>query len=306
MKLFKLNPSGVFSEIAEAQIAKERTLQQITDKNLSLIFGLEFVCSEFTVGDFRIDTLAFDPETRSFVIIEYKRSESRSVIDQGYAYLGKMLDRKADFVLEYNSIKKKAFQLKDIDWGQSRVLFVSTAFNTYQIGSLIFNDLPISLWEVKSYKDGLWSYRKIDHSGSGASIKTLANKDPEMNKVYRQVMVYSEADHLQKGSDETREIYENMRDAILQRWKLTIEPKKLYIAFKDKTNVVDIEIQKKQLKLILNVPKGKLNDNMGITEDIAGKGKWGNGDYQVIMQDDSNMAYVLSLIEQSYKYGKGR
>ncbi|MDD3536120.1 MAG: hypothetical protein PHC50_08260 [Candidatus Cloacimonetes bacterium] len=29
MKLFKLNPSGVFSEIAEAQIAKERTLQQI-------------------------------------------------------------------------------------------------------------------------------------------------------------------------------------------------------------------------------------------------------------------------------------
>lgn len=299
MRLFKLNQDNTLAQINEAKFGKEKILQTITEKNLSLIFGLEFVCTEFPVGDYRLDTLAFDPETQSFVIIEYKRSENRSVIDQGYTYLGKMLDRKADFVLQYNNLKHKSYQIKDIDWAQSRILFVSTSFNNYQVGSLIFNDLPISLWEVKSYKDGHISYRRIDHSSSGASIKKLAPTDSIITKVVKEVVVYSEQDHLQKANEDIKELYEVLRDTIQQRWNLNIEPKKLYIAFKKSTNVVDIEIQKAQLKLSINVPKGKLIDNLGIAQDVFGKGKWGNGDYQVIMRDDSNLSNIISLIEQS-------
>ena len=58
--------------------------------------------SEFTLHNFRIDTLAFDEESKSFVIIEYKKDKSFSVVDQGYAYLSLMLNNKADFILEYN------------------------------------------------------------------------------------------------------------------------------------------------------------------------------------------------------------
>jgi len=301
MRLFKLNQDNTLAQVNDAKFGKEKTLQAITEKNLSMIFGLELVCSEFSVGDYRLDTLAFDPETRSFVIIEYKRSENRSVIDQGYTYLGKMLDRKADFVLQYNNLKHKSYQIKDIDWAQSRILFVSTSFNNYQVGSLIFNDLPISLWEVKSYKDGHISYRRIDHSSSGASIKKLAPTDSIITKVVKEVVVYTEQDHLQKANEEIQELYEILRDAIQQRWSLNIEPKKLYIAFKKNTNVVDIEIQKAQIKLTLNVPKGKLIDNLGTAFDVSDKGKWGNGDYQVVMRDDSNLSYIISLIEQSVK-----
>jgi hypothetical protein len=50
----------------------------------------------------RIDTLAFDPESRAFIIIEYKRDRNFSVIDQGMAYLNLMLNNKTDFILEYN------------------------------------------------------------------------------------------------------------------------------------------------------------------------------------------------------------
>ena len=66
------------------------------------MFGYEFVKSELQLGNLRIDTLAFDNENRSFVIIEYKIDQSFSVIDQGYAYLGLLLNNKADFILEYN------------------------------------------------------------------------------------------------------------------------------------------------------------------------------------------------------------
>lgn len=305
MRLFKLARNETLSEVKETRIAKEKTLQTVTENNLGLIFGLELVCSEFTVDNYRLDTLAYDPETNSFVIIEYKRCENRSVIDQGYAYLGKMLDRKAEFVLKFGTIKKKMFVAEDIDWAQSRVYFVSTAFNSHQMGALIFNDLPISLWEVKSYQDGFISYHRIDNTsigtGSSASIKKLARKDPTIKKVTKQVFVYTEQYHTLKANDEIQDLYETLKDAIQQMWSLNIEPKKLYIAFKKKTNVVDIVIQKAQLKLSLNVPQGKLIDSLNIAQDVSDKGKWGNGDYQVVMRDDSSLSSVLSLIEQSVK-----
>ncbi|MDD2230080.1 MAG: DUF5655 domain-containing protein [Candidatus Cloacimonetes bacterium] len=301
MRLFKLNQNNILSQVIETKIAKEKTLQTITEKNLGLIFGLELVCSEFAVGNYRLDSLAFDHETKSFVIIEYKRCENRSVIDQGYAYLGKMLDRKADFVLQYNNLKHKSYQINDIDWAQSRIYFVSTAFNNYQIGSLIFNDLPISLWEIRFYHDNHISYRRIDYGRSGTSIKKLSPIDTKISKLTKEIVVYTEADHLNKANEDIASLYETLRDEIIGKWNLNIEPKKLYVAFKRNTNIVDIEIQRSKLKLTLNVTKGQLIDNLGLSEDVSGKGKWGNGDYQIAMRDETNISYILSLIEQSIK-----
>ena len=51
----------------------EKDIQNITEQNLRNIFGLDFVKSEFQLNDLRMDTLAFDDETKSFVIIEYKK-----------------------------------------------------------------------------------------------------------------------------------------------------------------------------------------------------------------------------------------
>ena len=40
------------------------------------VFNLKFVASEFQLDNLRIDTLAFNEETNSFVIIEYKKSKN--------------------------------------------------------------------------------------------------------------------------------------------------------------------------------------------------------------------------------------
>jgi len=78
------------------------------------------VKSEFALNNFRINTLTFDKEAKALVIIEYKRDKNFSVIDQDYAYLPLMLDYKANFILEFN----KKLKQNDVDWSQSRVLFV--------------------------------------------------------------------------------------------------------------------------------------------------------------------------------------
>ena len=106
----------------------EKDIQKITEQNIGAIFGLDFVKSEFQLNDLRMDTLAFDRETRSFVVLEYKKSSNFSVIDQGYAYLALLLNNKADFILEYNESKDDFLGKKDVDWSQSRVIFVSPQF----------------------------------------------------------------------------------------------------------------------------------------------------------------------------------
>ena len=51
----------------------EKVIQNLVEKNLNSIFaGLEFVETEFQIDDLRPDTIAFDTEKKSFVIIEYK------------------------------------------------------------------------------------------------------------------------------------------------------------------------------------------------------------------------------------------
>lgn len=130
MALFKIENNDNLEQIKELPFKLEKEIQDLTEKNIKTIFGLEFVRSEFGLNNFRIDTLAFDKDSASFVIIEYKRDKNFSVIDQGYAYLSLMLNNKADFILEYNENNKDTLKRDDIDWSQSRVLFISPSFTT--------------------------------------------------------------------------------------------------------------------------------------------------------------------------------
>ncbi|MCF7906601.1 hypothetical protein K9L04_01550 [Patescibacteria group bacterium] len=67
--------------IKEKKISLEKEIQTLTENNMNEIFGLDFISSEFALNNLRIDSLAFDNETNSFVIVEYKRDRSFSVID---------------------------------------------------------------------------------------------------------------------------------------------------------------------------------------------------------------------------------
>ena len=80
----------------------EKDIQSIVENNTEILFNVEFVSTEFSIGNYRLDSLCFDHETNSFVIIEYKKGSSYSVIDQGYSYLSIML--KTRLLLETNCI----------------------------------------------------------------------------------------------------------------------------------------------------------------------------------------------------------
>jgi len=83
--------------------------------------------------------------------------------------------------------------------------------------------------------------------------------------------------------------------------EIEVKPKKLYLAFVSGSNVVDIVIQKKAFKIWLNMQKGELDDPKNIMRDVSSTGHWGNGDYELMINSDENLEYILSLVKQSLK-----
>lgn len=304
MSLFRQDKNSNLNLIREDYFKLEKDIQDLIEQNLQKIFGLEFVQSELALNNFRIDTLAFDQESNSFVIIEYKRDKNFSVIDQGFAYLSLLLNNKADFILEYNELRDTSLKRDDVDWSQSRVLFVSTSYTNHQIASINFKDLPIELWEIKKYENGIISFNQIKADNAQESVKKITEQDETLERVRREIKVYTEEEHLELGSESIIELYEKLKSAILNLGDIELKPKKLYLAFVAGGNVVDIVIQRKALKCFLNLDRGNLDDPKKIARDVYKIGHWGNGDYEITLSNDENLEYIMSLIKQSYNTNK--
>lgn len=78
------------------------------------------------------------------------------------------------------------------------------------------------------------------------------------------------------------------------------EYKKLYIAYKNTTNFVDIEPQKKRLRLNLNMDFDEIKDPENRCKDVTDLGTWGNGNVEFGVFEHRDIEYAMFLIEQSY------
>jgi predicted transport protein len=289
--------------IKEQTIKLEKNIQKLSEDNINMIFGLSFVSTEFQLQRFRIDTLAFDDETKSFVIIEYKRDRSFSVVDQGYSYLALMLNNKADFILEYNEKKESNLKKKDVDWTQSRVIFVANSFTKYQRNAINFKDLPIELWEVKKFNNNTILFNQLKSTDSRESIKTIT-KNKTIENVSKEIKKYSIDDHFNKGWENSKDLFDLVREKIINiDSRIEEKTNKYYIGYKiGAYNLCTIHIYKSKLTIsLIRVEKENLNDpeNKIVTVPWKERG-WGK-ECQYIIEDLNDIDYALFLIKQVYE-----
>jgi predicted transport protein len=289
--------------VKEIDFKLEKEMQILVETNLDILFKLSFLATEFPIESYRFDTVAFNYETNSFVIIEYKRGRNESLVDQGYAYLYTLLNRKADFVLLFNESTKATRSLKDFDWSQARIIFVSPQFTNYQKNATEFSNMPFELYEIKQYSNGVVSVDEINQNKTTKLGSTPIDQviDTTLQKVVKEIIVYTEDDILKKGSEKTAELYSALKQRILELGDIKVDPKKLYIAFKGKTNICDIVVLKKEIKVFLNLKVGQLKDPNGFAKTVEKIGHWGNGDYQVSISDEDSFDYLMILIRQSFR-----
>ena len=287
--------------IKQIDFKLERSLQNLVEKNLDVLFNLDFLASEFVLKNFRYDSVAYDKDNNSFVIIEYKRGKNESLVDQGYAYLNTALDRKSDLVLLYNKINNQNMQVTDFDWSALRVFFISPKFTTYQKTATGYQKMPFRLFEINKFKNNIILVNEINNEKIIDNPIVTSSNSP-IGKVSKEIKVYSEEDHCVGLSQSLIDLYYSLRERILALGNIDIKPTKLYIAFKvGNTNITDIEMFKSYLKVFINVKKGQLDDILHKAKDISNVGHHGNGNYCFNLKNDDDLEYLLSLIKQSYR-----
>jgi predicted transport protein len=303
MKLFSKKDDKL-SSLTSKPFKLEKEIQTLVENNLELLFNLQFVRTEFSIKKFRFDTLCYDKESKSFVVIEYKFGRNSSVIDQGYTYMSILLNNKSDFILEYNESCGGTLKRNDVDWSQSRVIFISTNYTEYQKHSVNFKDVPFELWEIKQYENNMLGMvqHKNDSEENISKISTSTNNI--VSKVSKEVKVYDEKFHLYSKTKPEWVVnqYYKLKDRILNLGDdIEIKPTGQYMSFRRKSPFVDIIIYRKGLYIVINMKDGTLNDSNNITKTYDGKGHWGNGDYYVLIEKNTDLDYVMFLINQSYK-----
>lgn len=299
MNIYNIKNSEL-TRIKEKPFTLEREIQNLFESHLEQIMGLKLVRSEFSIKDKRIDTLAYDEDSKAFIIIEYKRDRNSSVVDQGFTYLALMLENKADFILEHQEKFKSNLRVNDVDWSQVRVIFVSQSFTDNQKQATNFKDIAIELYEIKRFANDTVLISEIKKSKSATSIKPLTEQTPELKTLAKEIKIYSEEEHQANTTESISELYETFRDAILALdSNIEIKPQKHYIAFKKQKNIACLELMKSKIKIYIGVSSGTLDDAKGLSKDISNIGHLGTGDYLVEVNDTSNIEYIMSLIKQA-------
>ena len=312
MDLYKIK-KDTLEPIERESFNLEKNIQSLVENNIETLFNLEFISTEFSVGDFRLDSLCFDNETNSFVVIEYKRGSSYSVIDQGYSYMSIMLNNKSDFILEYIEKTGKSLKKSEVDFSQSRILFISQSFNSYQKNSVNFKDVPFELWEIKKFSNNTISLNQHLSSSKESIQKIEGNKNSVIKNVGKEVKVYDESDLLKKSNEKTLGFWEELQNRFNQLDDTSYVTRKHYIK-KKKNSVTVTYVHFYKTKLLLhvvrgNVYKGKKSKGFFSFDDSKKISKSGDHNfkngvvrkyYELVIDKIDDIDYVMVLLKQKY------
>ncbi|PDX00127.1 hypothetical protein BB399_06625 [Helicobacter pylori] len=143
-------------------------------------------------------------------------------------------------------------------------------------------------WALK-----IWTYPILE-------AETLEKYKPKKEKKAYDLSSYKFGSH----SRELFDILSKEIKALDER--ITESFMKAYIAYKFKTNFVDIVVQTKDLKLYLNMKFHELQDEKNLAKDRTNKKNHnGNGDVEVKLETKESIPYCLGLIKQALEKQMG-
>jgi predicted transport protein len=296
MPLFKLQ-NNIVSKIEKRSVV-ERDIQRLMEENLLEILGIHFLDTEFVTNGGRIDTIGID-QNGSPVIIEYKRTQNDSVINQATWYLEWLLDHKEKL--------EKLVQAKnvsvEVDWSSPRVICVAESYNKFDLGLVKFLPFAIELLKYRLYDDLLSIDAENFQKGFKLSgSKKLVSEDDD-KPVREYGKEYTVNDLFREGWKESRELYEQLREKIFEL-DSNIEEKfnKLYIVYKLENIFCEIVPQAKGLWIHIGMPLDKIQKNQLEVEDVSNRGHWANGERKFRLEKPGEIEMALDYIKQSYEY----
>lgn len=282
-------------EIGEEGFGDEKSIQTLIGENLGVIFpNHELVKHEFMLENKKIDTVAFNMKAKSFVLIEYKKSKVRGVLEQAISYLRLLDKRRADFLQLYRESCGKSFDTKDIAWDKNKAIIISPSFTEHQLSMAKESKEPIELYQISKYKNGILTFGRIAH-------QEQITREPTSGREI------DEARHLEGVSDKTRNVYNRLKSKLTEDMPdLKIVPMKIVIKMLNKYNMIICSIEVLQNSLNLSYAIDQLSiehDDQSFVKDMVKPkriGSHGSGDYMSKIKSEEDVMRAVRYVRQVY------
>lgn len=306
MPLFHI-ANGTLSTVEQTNFSVEKVLQNLIERNLSVVFNCRYVASEFPTGAQhagRIDTLGLS-EDNNPVIIEYKKVESSELINQSLFYLAWIHDHRGDFEI---AAQKSLGKSVVVDWSDVRVVCIAPNYRKYDLHAVQVMGANIELWTYRLFKNSTVYLEEVFHRAYASATTPIDGKNPVMVTAWKKAAItratgtYTFDQHLDGKPDKVRNLALAIQEFIVGLDPAIEEsPKKLYVAYRISQNIACMELQKHRVILYLKLDPKAVEGPPGISRDVSNIGHYGTGDMEVLIRDDADFEAARPFIEMAYQ-----
>lgn len=299
IKLFQI-ANHTATEIHGTTSPLEKALQVFIEANLESLLGIRFLATEYSTGKThggRIDTLGID-ENQCPVIVEYKRTSSENVINQGLYYLDWLMDHQAEFKLLVLDRFGKG-TADSIDWSAPRLLCIAADFTKFDSHAVQQINRNIELIRYRRFGDDLLLFELVNAVSESTSstleypVSSLPKKEGKHKLVVEWLKDLPKA--LEPVFNELDTFVFSLGDDVQRK------DMKLYIAYKRIRNFVTIVFQQKRIILYLHLNPQWISDSNGFLRDVSKGGHWGTGNAEVGIATLADLHKAKPYIEAAYE-----
>ena len=182
ISVFNINDAKNVKQLESTSYSLESHLQKLIEESMKTFFLVDFLASEYSFANGRIDSLGID-ENNCPVIFEYKRNMNENVINQGLFYLEWLLDHKADFKLlvmdKYGEERANA-----IEWRTPIVYCIANSFNKFDVNAVKIMQRNIYLVEYSLYENDLiiFEFLNLDSKVKEVGKDLIVDKTKKMHR----------------------------------------------------------------------------------------------------------------------------
>ena len=308
--------SGDAHELPSNPVAYERDLQDIFQKHLHALTGIDFLAAEYSTGQRhrrRMDSLGID-EAGCPVVIEYKRHRDENVINQGLDYLDWLEDHQAEF---RELVRGKLGDERRVDFTAPRLLCVAGEFPRHDEVAARDSRRRIDLVRYRRYGDDFISLEwlcgeapppAVAPRTAVTSTKPAVSSDPPP-EVSRPD--YAKYENWNKTDDDTRVLFHKL-EALVHAFGNDVRTDSFpsELSFKRLTNpaaanaggkwrVVAYVYLRVRTGLRLSISSSLLRDTR-LDDDFARPQQ--NGEYrEMAVHNDEDVPRVAPLLRAAYE-----
>ena len=252
----------------------EYILHKLTERNLEELFDLVFVASEIQLNKLRIDTLAFDEEAKSFVVIEYKNELNYNVINQAQEYCDLIKNNPEYYANCLDDVC-------DIDFENTRVIIIGPEFTQDQI----INSGDFEIWKISLYDDGKVIYENMETH----ETRDFMTVPEDLEITEKQIL---------NDNPKQRDVYLDFKKRVNQFDDITLIYLVNAVSFRVNNKIACIFSFGSSAKIYYHTDD--LKDIENKTRDISKISTGAMANYELTLNSKEDIDYAIDLFKQVY------